>query len=748
MPSPDLTPAAPIRRQYPAAERLDLVETLHGREVADPYRWLEDAADPRTEAWEAAQEELLAAARKTWPATGRFAARLEELLAGGEVSVPAWRGRRLFFSRRLPGQEHAVLLTADPDGAERVLIDPMLLDPAGTTVLDGWTPSVEGDRLAYLVSEAGTEESVLYVLDVATGKPVEGPITRAKFTPVAWLPGGEAYFYVRKLAPELVPADERQYHRRILLHRVGTDPDTDDVEVFGADQPTNYHGASVTRDGRWLTVTTSPGTAPRNDLWIADLGAADIDTADINAADINTADINAADINTAGPERPRLLPVQVGVDAQTGIAFGRPGTALAGRVFLFTDRDAPRGRICVADAPDADSAAGLDYAAWRDLIPEDPGAVLESYAILDGPRLERPLLAVVRTRHAVAELALHDALTGARVGEVALPGLGSVAGLSRRPEGGHELWFGYNDFTTPVAIHHYDALADQTSLWAATPGEIRVPEVRTRQVTYASADGTPVRMFVIDDGGHDGPRPTILYGYGGFNIPLQPAFNPRVLAWVEAGGAYAVAGLRGGSEEGEEWHRAGMMANKQNVYDDFDAAGDWLVGHGVATRDRLGVYGGSNGGLLVGVALTQHPEKYAAVLCWAPLLDMVRYERFGLGVTWNEEYGSAQIPEQFGWLIGYSPYHHVVEGVDYPPTLFMVFDGDTRVDPLHARKLAAALQHATAGPVERRPILYRMEREAGHGMRAVSRTIGAGAEMLGFLAAQLGLDAQPRGDRE
>jgi prolyl oligopeptidase len=701
---------------YPPAERLDLVEDIHGRRVADPYRWLEDAADPRTASWEAAQEELLETAKKSWPATDHFSTRLEQLLAAGEVSVPVWRGGRRFFTRRVPGQEHAVLLTAGPDGAERTLLDPMLLDPAGTTVLDGWSPSVEGDRLAYMVSEAGTEESVLYLLDVATGARIDGPITRTKLSPVAWLPGGEAFYYVRKLAPELVPADEHQYHRRVLLHRVGTDADADDVEVFGADHPkTNYHFPAVTRDGRWLTVSTSPGTAPRNELWIADL-------------------------ERSAPQAPRLTPLQAGVDAQTEVSFGRPGSALEGRAFVFTDRDAPRGRICVAETTD------LGYTAWRDLIPEDPRAVLKSYAVLDGAQLERPLLAAAWSRHAVSELTLHDALTGERVGEVPLPGLGSLAGLSRRPEGGHELWFGYNDFTTPTAIHRYDAATGRTSLWAAAPGAIEVPRVRTRQVTYTSADGTQVRMFVMDDGAHDGPRPTILYGYGGFNIAQPPAFNARILAWIEAGGAYAVAGLRGGSEEGEQWHRAGMMANKQNVYDDFHAAGDWLVEHGVTTRDRLGVFGGSNGGLLVGVALTQHPEKYAAVVCWAPLLDMVRYERFGLGVTWNEEYGDAGIPEQFGWLIAYSPYHNVHDGVDYPPTLFTVFDGDTRVDPLHARKLAAALQHATAGPAEKRPILYRMEREAGHGIRAVSRSVAVGAEMWGFLAAHLGLEVQPRGE--
>src|SRR2546423_10620487 len=257
---------------YPEAERLPLVERLHGRDVPDPYRWLEDAADPRTVAWEAAQEELLARARRGWPATAAFTTRLTELLGTGDVSTPVWRGERRFLTRRLPNQEHAVLLVVAADGTERVLVDPMAVDPDGTTTLDGWQPSLEGDRLAYLLSEAGTEESVLFVIDVATGDRIEGPIARTKFTPVGWLPGGDSFYYVRRLAPELVPADETQYHRRVLLHRVGTDPDADDAEIFGADQPmTNYHEASVTRDGRWLHVTTSTGTAPRNDLWAADL---------------------------------------------------------------------------------------------------------------------------------------------------------------------------------------------------------------------------------------------------------------------------------------------------------------------------------------------------------------------------------------------------------------------------------------------------------------------------------------------
>ena len=356
--------------------------------------------------------------------------------------------------------------------------------------------------------------------------------------------------------------------------------------------------------------------------------------------------------------------------------------------------------------------------------------------------MERPLLVVARTRHAVGELTLHDARTGEKVGDIPLPGLGTLAELGTRPEGGHEVWFGYTDYTTPYQIHRYDARTGETSPWEMPPAEVEIPKVRTRQVTYSSKDGTEVRMFVIEgSGGDSGPKPTILYGYGGFNIPMTPGFSPRILAWVEAGGSYAVANLRGGGEEGEKWHRAGMMEHKQNVYDDFHAAGDWLVENGVTTRGQLGIFGGSNGGLLVGAALTQHPEKYAAVVCWAPLLDMVRYEKHGLGVTWNEEFGTAEDPEQFGWLIAYSPYHNVHKGTVYPATLFTVFDGDTRVDPLHARKLAAALQYATAaegGPAGTRPILYRMEREAGHAARAVSRTVGVLADMWGFMAAQLG----------
>ncbi len=577
----------------------------------------------------------------------------------------------------------------------------MQLDPTGTTTLDAWQPSKEGHLLAYQISEGGDEESILRVIDVETGETVDGPIDRCRYSPVGWLPGAKSYYYVRRLAPSEVPAGEEQFHRRVWLHEVGTDPSTD-VCVFGAEfDKTTFFSASVSRDGRWLIVSASPGTAPRNDLWIADL-------------------------STSDPAAPDLRELQVGIDAQTSVYVGRDG-----RAYIYTDRDAPRGRLVVTTPQDPSPPT------WVDLLPEDPEAVLEDFAILDGEELARPVLLASWTRHAVSELTLHDLATGDRIGDVPLPSLGSVGGLSERPEGGPECWFGYTDHTTPASVFRYDARTGATTSWASAPGIVEVPKVHSRLVTYTSRDGTPVRMIVVStDADPDHPRPTILGGYGGFGASMTPGYSATMLAWVEAGGIYAVANLRGGGEEGESWHRAGMRGNKQNVFDDFHAAADWLVSAGWTTPAQLGISGGSNGGLLVGAALTQAPKKYAAVACSAPLLDMVRYEKFGLGQLWSEEYGSAEDPEELGWLVAYSPYHHVVEGDDYPAVLFTVFDSDTRVDPLHARKMCAALQAATSAA---RPIVFRRESDVGHGARAVSRSVDLSADTLAFLGAHTGL---------
>ena len=710
-------PRAEVPAAYPPAHRLDLVEDLHGHRVADPYRWLEDATDPDTAAWSKAQDELLADHRERWAGREAVAERVLELLGAGVVGPPLWRGDRYFFVRRTAGQEHGVLIVSEPDDAdgtarrERVLVDPVALDPSGATTLDAWQPSKEGDLLAYQVSEGGSEESVLRVLDVETLEVVDGPVDRARYSAVAWLPGGEAYYYVRRLDPAGLPEAERQYHRRVWLHRVGTDPDAD-LEVFGDGRPlTTYYGVSVSRDGRWLVVTAAEGTDPRNDCWVADLSAGD-------------------------PGSPRLREVAVGLDAQTNAQVGRDG-----RLYVATDHEAPRGRLAVTDPADPGPST------WRDLLPQRGDAVLEDYAVLDGTALgDAPVLLAGWTTHAVSQVTVHDLGSGRRRGVLDLPGLGTVGGLLERSEGGHEAWFVYTDHTTVPHVHRYDAVTGEVSLWASPPGVVEVPPAVARQVETTSADGTTVRMFVVaragavDASGRPlAPAPTILYGYGGFGLSLSPGYSATTLAWVEAGGIYVVANLRGGGEEGEDWHRDGMLGTKQHTFDDFHACADALVSSGWTTPDRLTVSGGSNGGLLVGAAMTQRPEAYAAVLCAAPLLDMVRYQRHGLGTTWTGEYGDADDPDQLGWLLGYSPYHHVGPGVRYPASLFTVFDGDSRVDPLHARKLAAALQHATTASPDEAPVLVRREADVGHGARAISRTVDLVADTLAFAAHHTGL---------
>ena len=681
------------RPDYPPAERLDVLDVLHGREVADPYRWLEDADDPRAVAWSQAQDALCRAHLDALPGRDRLADRLTELLQAGSVGTPAWRGGRPFWTRREPGQEHAALRCLDPGGAERVLLDPADVDPSGATTVDTWSPSKEGTRLAHQLSTGGDEESVLRVVDVATGELLDGPIDRCRYSPVAWVPGGDELFYVRRLPPSQVPDGEEQFHRRVYRHRVGT-PTDDDVEVWGAGlDPTNYYGCSVSLDGRWLVVTASAGTAPRDDVWLFDLTAPGAPPAE----------------------------VQVGVDARCAAWVGRDG-----RLWLLTDRDAPRGRLCVAD-PTAPTA-------WTTLLAEDAEAVLEDVELLDGD--SGPVLAVLRTRHAVSELAVHD-LAGGRLREVPLPGVGSVGGLSAPVDGGPHVWLGYTDATTPTRVLRVDVRDDAVEVWAEPPGTVEVPGVHAQVMTATSADGTTVRMQVLSPSASPEPRPTVLYGYGGFGIALTPAYTASALAWVQAGGTWVVANLRGGAEEGESWHRAGMREHKQNVFDDFAACADALVAGGWTTTQQLGLYGGSNGGLLVGAALTQRPGACAAVVCSAPLLDMVRYERFGLGRTWNDEYGTAEDAEELGWLLSYSPYHAVREATPYPAVLFTVFEGDSRVDPLHARKTCAALQAATSSDA---PVLLRDERDVGHGARSVSRTVGLTVDTLTFLAAHTGLE--------
>jgi prolyl oligopeptidase len=686
--------ATPADMAYPPAAREDIVEDIHGHAVADPYRWLEDPDDPATRAWSKAQDELVRSYLDRQPGRDDFAARLRELSVG-LVSPPIVRGARAFLMRRHPDQEHAILAVLgpgdDPLTGGRVLIDPSALSDDDTVTLDGWLPSPDGTLLAYLLSDAGTEESTLWVMATGTGETVDGPIDRCRYSSLAWTADGQGLYYVRRLPPEAVPAGEEAFHRRVRLHRLHADPETDELVFGDGRDPTAYYSVDVSHDGRWLLLAEHLGTAPRNDVWIADLAAND--------------------------GHHRLVPLQEGIDAAT-----YPHVGPDGRLYLHTNLDAPRYRLAVTDPQRPQPEH------WADLLPEDDDGVLTDWCLTDDA------VVAVRAHHGVCRITTHDRQTGGPYGQIPLPGLG-VAGVTARPEGGYEVWIGYQDFTTPPQVWHHELPNSSTELWASAPGSPNLPPITTDQVTYQSADGTEVRMFVVHRADVDpstGPHPTILYGYGGFQVSQVPAYSATMAAWVEQGDVWAVACIRGGSEEGEAWHRDGMREHKQHCFDDFIAAGEALIAQGWTAPDRLGIYGGSNGGLLVGATLTQRPDLVRAVVCSAPLLDMVRYERFGLGRTWNDEYGTAANPEEFGWLLSYSPYHRVLPGVDYPAVLFTVFDNDTRVDPLHARKLCAALEWATSRSPSEAPILLRREENVGHGGRSISRTIGLAADVLGF----------------
>jgi len=640
-------------QSYPCAERLPLVEQVHGHTVADPYRWLEDAESSETKRWLAAQDELWLNHAATLSSRYQFRHRVKALSNVGTVSTPSWHGGRCFTLRRDPGRQHPVLY----DG-RRAILDPMELDPSGLTTLDAWQPSPDGSLVAFQLSRGGTEESVLYVLHVDSGDLVGEPLGGCRYSPIAWLPDGHSFYYVR--------------FRQVRCRHLDV---ADDTVVLSAKAS---YGLELSADGRWLTISAARGAA--NDLWLQDLES---------------------------DEPPR--PIQQSIDALTVMSVGPDG-----RLYVVTTKDAPTGKICVGDPNNP--------LIWQDLV--TPDVPLTGLAILD----DALLLA------SPTGIAVHDLRTGAHVSDVALPGAGSVGSLTTLPDGGRQAWFSYTDSVTPSAVYCYDQTTGQATLWSQPPGA--AAEAESQQLVATSPDGTEVQLLVIAKPGDHGPRPTLLYGYGGFGQTLTPTYSAFALAWVEAGGVFVTATTRGGGERGTESHRAGTLDRKQDVFDDFIAAAEHLIATGWTTAEQLSLCGESNGGLLVAAVLTQRPELFAAAVCSAPLTDMLRYELTGLGERWVPEFGSAKDPAQFENLLSYSPYHQVSEGVKYPAVLFTVFGNDTRVDPLHSRKMCAALQHATASEA---PVLLRLDPDAGHAGGSASQGIGLAADMLAFLAERTGL---------
>ena len=711
---------------YPEADRLDLIDEIHATPVADPYRWLEDPEDPRTIEWGERQDARYAAwaQRRRSGDVGRFAERVRERLAelgdAGTVSVAVRRGANAFLTRRGPGMEHPVLYISEPDGAERALIDPIALDPSGITTLDGWFPAADGSLLAYFVSVGGGERPRLRVMDVASGEDVDGPIDGSAAYSLAWLPDGTGFYYQRRPTAEQIEAGVLGAHLLVYLHRLGT-PSSSDVLITRPETglpASGWFAPFVSPDGRWLRMDAEWGMSS-NDVYLADLAGGDL-------------------------AAPAFRNLRSGSEAKTAVCFGGDG-----RVYALTTADAPNGRLCVID-PERP-----EYEHWHTLLPEDPGAVLKDFAILGADGTRRPRLLAHRSRHALSELTLHDLETGVPLADgppVQLPGLGTVRDLRGGADGESAAYFTYTDFTTPPSVYRFDAHTGAVELWASAPGAAAASaggaeaRVQVNQVTYSSYDGTEVRMFILSPTGRaDRPRPTILYGYGAHGLSRVPLFTPQQVAWVEAGGVYAIANIRGGAEEGAAWHLAGMRGNRQNTFADFHAAGDHLVDQGWTTRDRLGIHGVSAGGQMVSVVLAQRPDAYRVVLCSAGQSDMIRAELAGSAALWIGERGTVRDPEQFGWLIAQSPYHMVREGTEYPAILLAAFEGDARVAPWHARKFTAALQHATSAAPAERPILLRRESGVGHVARSASRLVDLWTEQLCFAAAHLGLADEAHG---
>jgi prolyl oligopeptidase len=681
---------------YPDAKRLDLMEAVHGTAVADPYRWLEDGESPETKAWTREQAMLARPFLEGLPGRDAFRHRLRDLLVG-YVGLPFPRGDRVFFARRQPDEDLPVLLLTEPDGTERVLIDPHQLSDDHTVTLDSWRPSPDGTRLAYNLSRGGDEETTLYVIDVESGDLLDTPVDRTRFGSFAWMPDGASYYYVRRLPPDQVPPGEAEYHRRVWLRRIGADPDSDQLIFGDGRDKVEFYSVDVSADGRWLIIHANKGNASANDLYVADLHDGGKTVAVIENNDSHTFGSVADD---------------------------------DGQLYLHTNLDAPNWRLAVVD-PVNPGPVG-----WRDLL-------VESDAVLDFAFPTPDAIVAIYTQHAIAKLTIHDRGDGRMRSEVPLPGPGTVAQVSTANEvaGRVRFWFAYTDFVTPPRSYRYDIPTANLELHAVPPGQDDVPLIEASQIFYTSKDGTRVPMFILHRKGLtlDGRRPTILYGYGGWGASMVPAYRASAVAWIEQGGVYAIANIRGGGEYGEAWHRDGKLENKQNVFDDFVAAGEWLIDHGYTSSDHLGIEGGSNGGILVGACLTQRPDLFASVVCLAPVLDMLRFDKAPGGEISFGELGNPHLAEEFEYLYAYSPYHRVRDGVDYPAVLFGVFESDIRVPPWHARKMCAALQHATRSD---RPILFRSEDQVGHAGRSVTRSIDLTADTLSFHASMLGLNRE------
>jgi len=686
--------SSPVASGPPKAEKRPLTETMHGVEITDNYRWLEDATSPETKKWVGEEMDYTRSILDPLPGRAAIQKRLTELLSIGNISQPEIGGKYYFYTRREGIQNQPVLYVREGlEGKDRVLVDVNQLAADGTIALDWYQPSENGKYLAYGTSPSGSEMSTLRIIETTTGKLLPDTIERTRACSIAWLPDNSGFYYTRYPKKGDVPEGQEMYSRHVFFHLLGTDPETDD-KIFGEGRdPEDWPNVSLDNDGQLLVIEVEEGWT-KSELYLKDLK------------------------KDLPPER-----------ITTGKNFLYGATAYNGRLYITTNEDAPRYRVFMAEA------GNYERDDWKEIIPQTE-AVLQGVGVWGGK------LFAQYEYNASSQLKIFN-IDGTLVSNLQLPALGTVYGSSGKWDR-DEIFYGFFSFTVPPSVYRYDLKTGKTTEWAKVDAPSIDPSLyEAQQEWFHSKDGTKVPMFVVYKKGlkKDGHNPALLTGYGGFNVSLTPSFSRTAYLWMEHGGVYAVANLRGGAEFGEDWHRAGMLGNKQNVFDDMIAAAEHLISEKYTDTDHLAIQGGSNGGLLMGAMITQRPDLFRAVICQVPLLDMLRYQYFQIAKLWIPEYGSSDNPEQFKWLYAYSPYQHVKKGVEYPAILFMTADTDTRVDPMHAKKMAAEMQdEAKNGASKTRPILLRIESKAGHGAgKPVTKQIEEFTDVYSFLFWQLGM---------
>ena len=683
---------------YPPTRAFDVVDEYHGTRVPDPYRWLEDVDSPETATWVEAQNRLTFGYLEQIAERASIRRRLTALWDYPKYGAPFKKGGRYFFFKNAGLQNQAVLYTQRSLAAEaEELLDPNTLSPDGTVALSTLALSEDGRLLVYGTSGSGSDWQAFRVRDVATRRDRPDELKWIKFSGAAWTHDGAGFFYSRYPEPAggdpLLAVNRNQ---KVYYHRLGDDQAADRLVYERLDQPDWGFGVEVSADGRYLVFNVWLGTDRRNRVYYQDLGDA---------------------------KRPRLdAPVVRLLDAfDAGYAF----VGNDGPVFYFaTDLDAPRKRVIAVDT------RRPARAAWREIIPQADD-VLEGVQIIHDTFVARYL----HDAHSRLRLV---ALGGRPLGDLALPAIGSIIEVSGERRDA-EMFYAFTSFLYPTTIFRHDFTTGRTSVFKAPEVAFDPSGYETVQVFYRSKDGTRVPMFLTHKKGlrAGGPYPTYLYGYGGFNVNLTPAFSIGILVWLEMGGIYAVPNLRGGAEYGEEWHAAGMLANKQHVFDDFIAAAEYLIAEGYTSPAKLAIGGGSNGGLLVGAAMNQRPELFGAALPAVGVMDMLRFHKFTIGWAWVTEYGSADSAAHFPFLYAYSPLHNLRPGTRYPATLITTADHDDRVVPGHSFKYAAALQAAQAGPA---PVLIRIETKAGHGAgKPTAKIIEEQTDRWAFLVRTLGI---------